>query len=226
MIKTFIKGILIGIDRRFKTSLYKKASELSKAYYSSSLLNAIRRSIGSILIKWKYKFGIKDKKPLKLHLGCGSRYFEGYINIDLRKTTATNLVCYINKLPYPDNSVELIETYHVVEHLPRHDLSKALREWCRILIPGGRLIIECPDFDEIVTKYLKGDERQLDGIFGLQRFKGDYHLFGYNFKRLRRALEECRFTNIEKKNARDYHAKEWPCIRVECIKDKYKNVFS
>lgn len=102
--------------------------------------------------------------------------------------------------------------------MPRHNLPEAFEEWRRILKPEGCLIIECPNFDEIVRKYLEGAEEQLDGIFGLQRFEGDYHYFGYNFKRLSKMLRECGFLRIVKKDARDYHAKEVPCIKIECIK--------
>lgn len=220
MIRKFAKTVIYMLNNRFKIDLYAKAIKLEGAYYDSNFLNAIRRNINPALVRWRYKLGIKDKNPLRLHLGCGGRHFKGYRNIDWRKTRATDLVCDIRELPYPDNSVELIETYHVIEHLPRHDLPKALKEWNRVLMSGGKLIIECPNFDEIVKKYLAGDEGQLDGIFGLQRFEGDYHLFGYNPRRLQRVLEETGFTNVEEKNAIDPHAKDWPCMRVECIKSQ------
>jgi len=108
MIKNAIKGILIWVDNQFKTSLYKRASNLLESWYDSNFLNAIRRSINFAIVKWKYKIGIRRKNTLKLHLGCGNRHFDGYVNIDLRKTRATDLVCDIRKLPYPDNSVKLI----------------------------------------------------------------------------------------------------------------------
>ena len=219
MFKKLAKAIICKTDNTFKTNLHSKAVNIVETWYNSNFLNIIRRNIDFAIITFKYNLGIKNKSPLKLHLGCGDNYFEGYVNIDWRKTRATDLVCNIRKLPYPDNSIELIETYHAIEHLPRHDLPKALKEWDRVLFSGGRLIIEYPDFDEIVKRYLEGDEKQLDGIFALQRFEGDYHLFGYNFKRLRRVLKDRRFANIEKKDAQDYHVKEWPCLRVECIKE-------
>ena len=219
MFKKLAKTIICKTDNTFKTNLHSKAVNIVETWYNLNFLNIIRRNIDFAIVKFKYKLGIKNKTPLKLHLGCGDKNFEGYVNIDWRKTRATDLVCNIRKLPYPDNSIELIETYHAIEHLPRHDLPKALKEWDRVLFPGGRLIIECPDFDEIVKRYLEGDEKQLDGIFALQRFEGDYHLFGYNFKRLRRVLKDRGFANIEKKDAQDYHVKEWPCLRVECIKE-------
>lgn len=189
-----------------------------EVYYSSNFLNAIRCSICPAVVKWKYKLKIEDKILLNLHLGCGDRHFEDYVNIDVRKTRATDIVCDIKKLPYPDNSVALIETYHVIEHLLRHDLPKALKEWHRILTRGGKLIIECPNFDEAVKEYIYGNEKRIDNIFGLQRFPGDVHQFGYNFQRLKRLLEEVGFKNIQEKEPRDYHAKDEPCLRVECVK--------
>lgn len=218
MIKKFSKGIFIRLDNQFKTSLYKRVSKLFERWYDSNFLNVIRRNIDFTMVKLKYKLGIKDKTPLKLHLGCGKKHFEGYINIDLRKTGAADLVCDIRKLPYPDNSVELIETYHVIEHLPRHDLPKVLKAWHRILVPGGKLIIECPDFDKAVKEYMAGNEKRIDSIFGLQRFPGDTHMFGYNFKRLKTLLERTNFNNIKEKEPQDYHGKDEPCLRVECVR--------
>lgn len=221
MIKHFIKNILLSIDNKLKTSLYKKATGLLNQWDSAYFLNAVRRIAWYNIIKWRYRLiGSQKNQFLNLHLGCGNTHLENHINIDWRKTSATDVVCDIRKLPYPDDSVSLIATYHVIEHLSRHDLPKALKEWHRVLSPGGKLLIEYPDFDELVKKYLDGDEKQLDGIFALQRFQGDYHLFGYNFKRLKRLLEANGFTNIKQEDPEDYHAilEEWPCIRIECIK--------
>jgi len=216
--RKFIKKIINPRGNRFGTFLYKKVTKLEESWYDSNFINAIRRSISPAAVKWKYKLELKDKTSLKLHLGCGNNHFEGYKNIDLRKTRATDLVCNIKKLPYPDNSVELIETYHVVEHLPRHELPKALNEWHRVLILGGILIIECPDFDKAVKEYVEGNEKRINNIFGLQRFPGDTHMFGYNFKRLKNLLEEAGFKNIKEREPRDYHSKDEPCLRVECVK--------
>ncbi len=219
MVKSFIKRILCRVDNQFEASLYERAVKLEKSWYSSDFLNLIRRSISPAIVRCRYKLGIRDKNPLKLHLGCGNQYFKGYVNIDLRKTRATDLVCDIRNLPYPDNSVELIETYHVIEHLPRHDLPKALKMWYRLLIHGGKIIIECPDFDEAIKQYIEGNEKRMDSFFGLQRFSGDTHHLGYNFKRLEKILKAADFKDIQKREPQDHHAKDEPCLRVECIKD-------
>lgn len=155
---------------------------------------------------------------VKLHLGCGKNHFDGFINIDLRQTSATDFECDICRLPFADNSVELVETFHVIEHLPRHDVSVAIREWHRVLADNGKLVIECPDFDGVAREYVQGNESRIDNIFGLQRFEGDTHLFGYNESRLRKLLEDSHFTNIEFCEPQDYHKDLEPCLRVEATK--------
>lgn len=96
------------------------------------------------------------KRPLKLHLGCGETRLEGYVNIDLKRTKATDMTHDVRHLPFMDESVELIESYHVIEHIPRYDVLPMLRDWHRMLIPGGRVIIECPDLDGACKGYLEG----------------------------------------------------------------------
>lgn len=222
MIRDTIKRVVIKLDKLFAIDLRNKCIHLEKSYYGSTLLNLIRRRVEPFICKLWYKYNQRTllNSELKLHLGCGERELKGYINIDLRKTRATDLVCDIRKLPYPDNSVKVIETYHVIEHLPRNDLPRALKEWYRILMPEGKLIIECPDFDANVLEYLRGNNpaMQLHYIYGRQRFPGDVHYFGYNFDRLARLVKEAGFTRVKKKEPQDYHKAEAPCLRVEARK--------
>jgi len=162
------------------------------------------------------------KKPLKLHLGCGSTYLEGYINIDIRKTPAAEVIADARNLPYGESSVELIESYHLIEHIPRYDLPPTLKKWHKMLIPGGRVIVECPDLDGICEMYLKGDDNALVLIYGGQRYAHDTHYFGYNFKRLAALFQEAGFTEIIEKPAQDYHTQRGPCLRLECVSKNEK----
>jgi len=209
-----------ALDRRREARWFSSASPSGLVSKLRRALDFADRHMSSARVRIRYLLRVRPKGPLKLHLGCGGQRFEGYVNIDWRRTPATDVVCRVEKLPYPDDSAQLIETYHVIEHLPRHDAAKALREWHRVLAPGGTLIIECPDLDAAVGEYLAGKQERLDSIFGHQRFPGDAHFFGYNFDRLKSLLEAAGFGRVEQKEARDYHAKNEPCIRVECVKDR------
>lgn len=154
---------------------------------------------------------------MKLHLGCGERRLPEFINIDSRQTQATDYVTDAATLPFPDGSVERIETYHMIEHLSLQHLAAALDEWQRVLVPGGVLVIECPDFDALVKEYLGGNAGRLRNIFGARRFPGDAHQHGWNFSRLEALLREHGFHSIRQADAQDYHRLEEPCLRVEAL---------
>jgi dolichol-phosphate mannosyltransferase len=48
-------------------------------------------------------------------------------------------------LPFPDASFPCVLSSQVIEHLPRD--CPILREMCRVLAPGGRLVLGTPDYD-------------------------------------------------------------------------------
>lgn len=57
----------------------------------------------------------------------------------------------------PDESYELIVARDVIEHIGWRDVPKALREWLRVLIPGGRAHIETPNAYELLPILLESE---------------------------------------------------------------------
>lgn len=89
---------------------------------------------------------------LRLHLGCGERYLEGYINIDLPASSHTvqsgktpDVHADITTLKYADGSVDEVRLHHVFEHFDRPTALRLLIEWYLWLREGGKLVIETPD---------------------------------------------------------------------------------
>ncbi len=78
-----------------------------------------------------------------LNLGCGNNKLPGYTNVDAYGNP--DQVWDLNVFPYPwdNDSVEVIEMCHVLEHL--EDWWYAFKECARILKPGGTLHIRVPD---------------------------------------------------------------------------------
>jgi len=81
---------------------------------------------------------------MKIHLGSGKKYKEGYVNVDIEESVKADVYHDLNSYPYPfeENSAKEIIACHVIEHLD--DQSTFLKELHRILKPGGVAIIECP----------------------------------------------------------------------------------
>ena len=212
----YIKLVAVRFDNRFNTHTKESGGRIYRIILR--WLSPLRRHLDPFRIRLQHKFGYVKPGPIRLHLGCGWKHFEGYINIDLWINDSTDIICDISQLPWPNNSVETIENYHVIEHISHTKVKDALLEWHRVLEPGGRLIIECPNFDEAVKEYLSGDEARLINIFGRQRSYGDAHLYGYNPQRLERILVEVGFCEIYEHQPRSNQRLDEPSFRIECRK--------
>jgi SAM-dependent methyltransferase len=93
----------------------------------------------------------KNTLPQKLNLGCGEHKKEGYVNIDWQALTKPDVVHDLNAFPYPfpDNTFDLVEAFHVLEHLDKPFV--IMKELHRILKPGGTLHIKVPHFSRGFT---------------------------------------------------------------------------
>jgi len=84
---------------------------------------------------------------LRLHLGCGRKHLDGFINVDIKPNPGVvDRVYDLNQTPWPwvTNSVEEIICKHVIEHLDI-GLCGFLDEAWRVLHPAGTVYIQVPD---------------------------------------------------------------------------------
>jgi len=116
-------------------------------------------------------------------------------------------VCNANDLSqFADNTFSEIYASHVVEHLDYVDeLTKTLKEWNRVLVPGGKVFISVPDMDVLAALFL--DKNKLDinerffvmrMIFGGHLDKYDYHVTGLNSEFLTEYLTATGYTNVKR----------------------------
>lgn len=96
---------------------------------------------------------------VKLHIGCGEKYLEGYTNIDYPPSehsvikVKADVYHDIRTLSYPENSVDEIRSHHLFEHFNRAEAIALLIKWRRWLKPGGKIVIETPDFYSCAVSY-------------------------------------------------------------------------
>ena len=138
---------------------------------------------------------------MKLHLGCGNKRIEGFINIDCRYLPTVDVVENIRFLrTFKNNSVELIYASHVLEHFSRWEYKQCLRRWFEILQPGGIARIAIPDFEMICEHYMKfRDLRKLSGLlYGGQDYEENNHFWCWDSDNIKKELFEIGFSSIKK----------------------------
>lgn len=148
-----------------------------------------------------------DQK-LKLHLGCGEKYLEGYVNIDFPDTeqsvikTKADVFSNMHDLSYPEGSVDEIRSHHLFEHFSRAEALKLLTRWRSWLKPDGVLVIETPDFTTSASFFLASASRkrkyQLSRhIFGSEEAGWATHKDFWDKEKFQFVLKELGFTNIK-----------------------------
>lgn len=107
---------------------------------------------------------------MRLNLGAGDVEIDGYMPRDAK----TGDVLW--PLPDADESADEIRASHVLEHFPHSVVPDVLREWVRVLKPGGVLRIAVPDFEVLASQYLAGASLPFQGyVMGGQTDRLDYH---------------------------------------------------
>ena len=204
---------------------------------------------------------------IKLNLGCGISVYDGWTNYDgsptlwlqrinligpLFKFIKPNFpkeVLYGNvltKIPHRDNSVDLIYSSHMLEHLSLIDFKLEILEIYRLLKPGGVFRAVIPDLEYSIKEYIANEDPDANSKFLNETFLGietrpkglleilrsnignSRHLWMWDFKGLFLELEKVGFINISRaffqdsriedfKDVEDYD--RWNnCLGFECQK--------
>lgn len=159
-----------------------------------------------------------------LHVGCGGSplpaLWKGWdeIRFDADPQCGADLIGDMLDIPMDDDSVDAVYTSHTLEHVTYHDGVRALREFRRVLKPGGQVWVIVPNIlaaAELILKeglYAKvydapcGAVRASDMLWGHQtliemdggpRAFRYAHKFGYTADTLKSALEVAGFKNVK-----------------------------
>jgi len=174
----------------------------------------------------------------KLEIGSGNRPKPGYEHLDFDPNCPqVDYCCSMESIPVEDNVFSEIVSIHSIEHIGWRKGKIALKEWYRVLAPGGRLYIATPNLDFICRAYIENGNRWAKDFESLHpdeknhlkvngfhchtlwaNFKlfssgagGDEHMACYDKFLLTNMLMEAGFTRIKVMNETD-------CLEVECWK--------
>lgn len=179
--------------------------------------------------QWAQALGDTAERALRLNLGCGDKILSGYVNVDVvaaRAGMTPDVICDLHDLvPFDDNSADEILSVHVVEHFWRWEVRDVLREWVRVLKPGGRMVVECPNLLSACETFLqnpdlhsredKNGQRTMWVFYGDPAWKDPLmiHRWGYTPDSLKALLSEVGLVNVHPEPAQ-YKLREPRDMRI------------
>lgn len=147
-----------------------------------------------------------------LHVGCGGdtlpEWLEGYdeVRLDIDPRWRPDILASMTDMG-DIGGFDVVLSHHSLEHLYPHEAPTALREFHRVLKPGGYAAIFVPDLegvgptDEVLFESPAGPICGADLIYGLRSKLHEMphmaHHSGYVALTLRRALESAGFARVD-----------------------------
>ena len=151
----------------------------------------------------------------KLHIGCGDRILNGWLNTDYSPTSNDIVLLDATGLyPFKNKTFDYVFSEHMIEHVSHANGRMMLRECFRVLKHGGKIRLTTPDLlflcslykdnkSELQHEYIKWaaalflDEGNAVDTFVINYFVRNWgHQFIYDEKVLRHSMEGAGFQNI------------------------------
>jgi len=174
---------------------------------------------------------------IKVNLGCRTKPLPTYINVDIDPNNQYADRCdnAFVLSTFEDDSIDLIESVHMFEHLSYEETSRALEVWSRKLKPGGKLRLSVPDASKTsALLLLSGDKNLVKTMFmGSQRDPWDFHKNIHTKDSLTKDLMDAKFVNVKEWDWRTtwphnyidtYASAYFPPMRKNFILDNGKSV--
>lgn len=151
---------------------------------SHAFLPPVYRDLHTVM-----KSVLKDASGRRLHIG-GTKRLSGWEVFNIVPGGHVDHVGDAKDLTiFGDNSFAEIYASHILEHFGYvTHLNPLLKEWCRVLLPGGRLRISVPDLEVLseilLDKSIGFKERfmAMRMMFGGQSNQFDFHHVGFTFE--------------------------------------------
>lgn len=173
-------------------------------------------------------------RKMKVNFACGKQTWEGWFCIDAQQHAKASrdvdlLHAFqfdgehlVNRLPIEDEAASEVHSYHFIEHVYRWEAPAVIREFLRILKPGGRLVLELPNLEGACRALLKGKKDQLCmwPLYGDPTHKDPYmcHRWGYTPSSMRQLLTECGMRDVRFGLPQTHGRRHERDMRVECCK--------
>lgn len=150
-----------AVERAVRSVGHRPTMALRRRYYAdgagAKVVDRLPRTLCA-------RLGLDDetaRSGRRIEIGAGPYPRPGYLHVDAdpsaRHLEAQALAW---DLPFPDNWAGEISSIHVLEHVHPRRLQPTLREWHRVLRPGGIVRVHVPNSPALMDAWLAaGDAR-------------------------------------------------------------------
>lgn len=156
-----------------------------------------------------YALRLKNPESLHLHLGCGPKYLDRFVNIDANPMQKLDIWLDVRcGLPFGSSSVDSIYSTHMIEHFYPDELQKLLRECYRVLKARGGIRLVVPNLKNAIVAYQQGTRdwfydafprhfNSMGGRFSNFVFCDGQHRTAFDFDYLEEVLRGVGFQYVE-----------------------------
>jgi len=171
---------------------------------------------------------------VKINFACGKQTWDDFYCVDAvkhpkasRDPDLLHILKFegpvlINPLPLWDGASSELHSYHFLEHVTAWEAVPLVREWARLLQPGGKLILELPNVEAAARNLIAGmnDQMSMWPLYGNQELQDPFmtHRFGYTPATVRKLLEDNGFTKVKILPPQTHGARANRDMRVEAIR--------
>ncbi len=191
--------------------------------------------------RWEYPWALESAalRPGEsvLDAGCGRSVLPLYLagagmrvsalDLELDHTLAHPLGLAVDwvpgdltAIPLPDGAFDAAFCISVIEHLPEATVAQALAELCRVLRPGGRLLLTTDYFDDAAAEiWYEGDDgrRRIDWrVFDEPRLRG--HILAAPGFVLEGTIDLTVDWERAKPRMRDFHGYPYTSVGVKLVR--------
>jgi predicted SAM-dependent methyltransferase len=179
---------------------------------------------------------ISKNEKVYIEIGSGPKKGQnGWVTLDILPGCDIQMDL-LKKLPFPDNSVDLIYSSHFLEHFQTSEIKSILNECFRILKSEGKISTCVPDASIYINAYVRSEEldqsfwirylpaadinSKIDYINYIGHMNGEHkHLF--DLENLMAIHKACGFQSTKPRqfdSSLDIKERDYESIYVECIK--------
>jgi SAM-dependent methyltransferase len=245
LIPSRLKPPLRVVRRMGRTALATLGTPLRAYAYRSPDSWLLRSVPPGLRRRWRLEPPVPGSR--RIEVGSGPEPLPGYIHVDSDPDSRyLDFLVSGHSLPIRAGWADDLLSVHMIEHVSPLALKSTLREWFRVLRPGGMLRIHTPNGEALGRALIDSASGTptpfwavQDGLFGYYqkpdvctgperlRDRGDHRLV-FTFPVLRTLLEEVGFSRVEDISGVDpcSHFLEWGpyvsgfCLEVRALKSE------